>query len=92
MVADGARDADAAGFGQCLQARCNVDAVAVDVAAVGDDVAEIDPYPEGDALLLGRLGVAVDHRPLELDRAADRIDDARKSTSMPSPVVLTMRP
>jgi hypothetical protein len=30
-----------------------------------------------DAFVLGRLGVAVDHRPLDFDRAADCIDDAR---------------
>ena len=29
-------------------------------------------------LILGDTGIAVDHRPLDLDRAADRIDDARK--------------
>jgi hypothetical protein len=36
MVADGARDADAARRRQSLQPRCDVDAVAVNVVAVGE--------------------------------------------------------
>src|SRR5207253_7963218 len=78
VVADGARDADAAWLCECLQPSSDVDAVAVDVSAIDDHVAEIDPDPEGDPLVLGRLGIAVDHRPLNLDGAAHRIDDARK--------------
>jgi hypothetical protein len=78
MVADSARDADAAGLCQCLQPRRDVDAVAVDVAAIDDHVAEIDRDPEGDAFVLGRIGVAVHHRPLDLDRAPHSIDDAGK--------------
>ncbi len=78
MIAHRARDADAARLRQCLQPRGDVDTVAVNVAAVGDDVAEIDPDPKGNALVLGHLGVAVRHRPLDLDGAAHRIDDARK--------------
>ena len=78
LVAHGTRDADAAGLRQCLQPRRDVDTVAIDVAAVGDDVAEVDPDAKGDAFVFGRLGVAVDHRPLDLDRATHRIDDAGK--------------
>jgi hypothetical protein len=40
--------------------------------------AMIDPDVEYDALILGDTGISVDHRPLDLDRAADCIDDARK--------------
>src|ERR1700731_3586988 len=40
VVADRARDADAARRRQCLQPRRDVDAVAVNIAAVGDHVAE----------------------------------------------------
>jgi hypothetical protein len=72
------RDIQSAGLGQCLEPRRNVDAVAVDVVAVGDHVAEIDPDPKGNALVLGHLRAAVRHRPLDLDGAAHRIDDARK--------------
>src|SRR5215470_16525453 len=43
MVAHRARDADAARCRQPLQPRRDVDAVAINVAAVGNHVAEIDP-------------------------------------------------
>jgi hypothetical protein len=43
-----------------------------------DHVTEIDPDAKGDAFVVGCLGVAVDHRPLDLDGAPHRIDDARK--------------
>ena len=78
MIAHRARDAKAAGLRQRLQPRRNIDAVAVDVAAVGDHVAEIDPDAKGNAFVLGHLRVAVRHRPLDLGGAAHRIDDARK--------------
>jgi hypothetical protein len=44
----------------------------------GSANASSHPDAEDDALILGDTGVAVDHRPLDLDRAADRIDNARK--------------
>ena len=78
LIAHCTRDAEAAGLGQRFQSCSDVDAVAVDVAAIGNDVAEVDPDAEGDAFVLGCLGVAVDHRPLDLDRTPDRIHDARK--------------
>ena len=78
VIADRARDADAAGLRQCLQPRCDVDAVTVDVAAIGDEVAEIDPDPKGDAFVFRHLGIALEHRPLDLDGATHRIDDARE--------------
>ena len=48
----------------------NIDAVAVDVSPVLDDVAEIDPHAEFDALFGRNRGVSRRHRPLHLDRAA----------------------
>src|SRR5262249_29401869 len=78
VIADRARYANATGLGQYLKPRRDVDAVAVNVITVCDHVAEADPNPGGDAFLLGLLGVAVDHRPLDLDRATHRIDDAGK--------------
>ena len=71
-------DADAARLGQRLQPRGDIDAVAVDVVAIGDHVAEVDADAEGDALVLGDVGIAVGHRPLYLDRAAHRIHHAGK--------------
>ena len=78
LVAHDPRDADAARFRQCLQPRCDVDAVAVDVVAIDNHITKIDPDANGYALVLGHLGIAVDHRPLDLGSAADRIDDARE--------------
>jgi hypothetical protein len=59
-----------------LQTRSHVDAVAEDVVLFSDYVAEIDPYTESDALVLGRFGIAICHRALHLDRATHRIDHA----------------
>ena len=77
-LVDRARDADTARFRQPLQPCRDIDAVAIDVVAVDDHVAEIDTDAENDALVLGDTGIAVDHRPLDLARAPDCIDDARK--------------
>ena len=61
-----------------FQARRDIDAVAEDVVVLDDDVAEIDPDPEPDPAVLGHTGLAIDHRPLQLGGAADRVDDARE--------------
>jgi hypothetical protein len=91
MVVHRPRHADPAGLGQGFEAGGDVDAVAVDVVVVADDVAEIDADAEFDAPLGRHIGVALGHSLLHLDGAAHRIDDAG-ATSIPSPVVLTTRP
>src|SRR5947199_299167 len=53
-------------------------AVAKDVAALGDDVAEIDADAKPDSSLVGRLGLAVDHPALHLSGATHCVDNARK--------------
>jgi hypothetical protein len=68
----------AAGIRQGFQVRCDIDAVAKDVAVLDDDVAEIDPDPEPDPAVLGPAGFAIDHRPLYFGGAAHRVDDARE--------------
>ena len=73
-LVDDRGDADAARLGQRLQARGDVDAVAVDVVAVDDDVAEVDADPQRDAgrrSAASRLDGALDG-----ERALDRVDDA----------------
>ncbi len=93
MVAYRARDADAAGFGQCLQPCRDIDAVAVNVVAVGDDVAEIDPDAERDALVFGRLSALRSTIARWISTAQRTASTTlENSTSIPSPVVLTMRP
>ena len=78
LLVDVRRDADAAGIGQFLKARRDVDAVAVDVVALDDHVAQVDADAERDAPILGYLGVALGHAALDGDRAIDRVDDARE--------------
>ena len=61
-----------------LQTGSDVDAVAEDVVALDDDVADVDADAEGNAPILGYPGGAVSHRRLHLDRAAHGIDHARE--------------
>ena len=76
MVADRARDADAARRRQPLQPRRDVDAVAINIAAIGDHVAEIDADAKSQAALLGEVQIAVGHRALDFAGTAHRVDDA----------------
>jgi hypothetical protein len=64
------------GFAERFQACRDVDAVAKDIVAVDDDVADVDPHPEHDLPFRSDARVAPDHAALDLDGAADRIHDA----------------
>src|SRR5262249_38518085 len=61
-----------------LQTGSDVDAVAEDVVALDDDVAEVDADAEGNASIFWNVGGLRVHYRLHLDRAAHRIDYARK--------------
>src|SRR5438874_9127124 len=63
-------------FGHGFEPCGDVDAVAVDVVAVDDHIAEIDPDPEFDALGRRDARAPFAHRFLHLGRAAHRVDDA----------------
>src|SRR5918994_2115877 len=76
MIAHRAREANPAWLGQRLQSRGDIDAVAVDVVAVDDHVADIDPDAKFDAAVYWFGGIALSHRALHLDCTAHRIDDA----------------
>ena len=78
MIADRGGDRDAAGLGDGLEPRRDVDAVTEDVVALDDDVAEIDADAELDASVLRHVLIALDHRPLDLGGTGDRVHDARK--------------
>src|SRR6516162_7007558 len=65
-------DADPTRLGKRFEACGDIDAVAVDVAAIPDDVAEVDPHAEFDPPRLRNLSVALGHPLLHLDRAAHR--------------------
>ena len=71
-----AGDEDPARLGQCLEPRGDVDAVAEDVVALDDDVAEIDADAKFDAPVRGEPAVPLGHRLLHRDGAAHGIDDA----------------
>ena len=66
------------GCGDALEPRRHVDAVAEDVVALDDDVAEIDADAEFDAAVLRHVGVALAHPALDFGGAGDRVHDARE--------------
>nr|WP_235983676.1 hypothetical protein [Bradyrhizobium australiense] len=72
------RDADAAGLGDPLKSRRDVDAVAKEVAAFDHDVPKIDPDAKLNSFLLRHVCIAFDHALLDLDRATHCIHDAWK--------------
>jgi hypothetical protein len=61
-----------------LQSGRNVHPIAIEVSAIDDHVAEIDPNAELNSFLRRNFGIALPHALLDLDRAADCIHDARK--------------
>jgi hypothetical protein len=68
-----------AGLGDPLQPRRDIDAVAHQVAvALFDHVAEMNAYAEIDAAVARQTRIALDHRILHFDRAAQSIDHAAK--------------
>ena len=78
MIAHGARYADPAGFGESLQSGSNIHPVAVDVAVLDDDVAEIDAHTEYDPLFLANAVIAIRHPALDRDGTGDSLNDARE--------------
>ena len=83
LVVHDAAHTDTARLGERFQTRRYIDAVAIDVVVVEDDVAEIDPDAELDALILRHPSVALGHRLLHLDRAAHRVDDTGELDQQP---------
>ena len=76
LVAHHAADADTTRLRQGFEASGHVDAVAEDVVAIDDDVAEIDANAELDARIGRHVGVAFGHLALHVDGAAHGVDDA----------------
>jgi hypothetical protein len=76
MVVHRPRHADPAGLGQGFEAGGDVDAVAVDVVVVADNVANIYADAKFDALIRRHLDIAFDHSALDIDGAANGVDDA----------------
>ena len=78
LVVDVARDADTARLGQLLHAIGDVHAIAEEVAALHDDVADIDADAELEPLVLGHRLVAPGDLLLDLDRAQAGFHGARE--------------
>jgi len=76
MVAHRARDANAADRAGCLKPGRDVDAIAMNIGALGKHVADIDPDPKADALARRKIAVELRHPPLHLDRALHGRSDA----------------
>ena len=76
----------------CLQPRGYVDAVAVDVRSLADDVAEIDADAQNDAPILAQEHVGLGHVLLQLERRLAAFTALANSISTPSPMTLTIRP
>ena len=83
LIAYGAADIDAAGFGQTLQTRGDRDTIAIDDVTIGDNVAEIDPDAKLYPAIEGHCRGVCRHFALDLDSALDGIDDAAKLDEKP---------
>ena len=82
-LVDDRGDADPAGLGERLQARRDVDAIAIDVVVFNDDIAEIDADSEHDGRLaracIRQRGAGALHRKravYSIDHAAELDDGA----------------
>src|SRR5262249_22006504 len=73
-----AGDADATRLRESLQTCRHVHTVAIDVAGLDHDVADIDAEAKLDPLLRWDTGTALSHAALDLDSAAQGIDHARE--------------
>ena len=71
-----AGDANTAWLRHRLQTRGDVDAVAIDVVALDDDVAEIDADAKPDLPRFGGALIAIGHPALDHGSTLDGIDDA----------------
>jgi hypothetical protein len=78
VLVDGIGDEHAAYLGESFDPRGDVDAVAIEIVAFDDHVAEIDPNAQFDAAIRLNADVSLRHRLLHRDRTAHRIDDAGK--------------
>jgi hypothetical protein len=76
LVAHDPADANPARLRQGFKPRRDIDAIAENVPAVNDDVAEVDADAKLDPSPGGHRGVAHGHLALYVNRAAHRVDDA----------------
>ena len=78
VLVHGVRDANSARLRQCLEPGGDVDSVTENIVAVDDHVPEIDADPQLEPALRQDRIVDRTRGALHLDRAVQRVDDARK--------------
>ena len=71
VIVGGAGDHNAAGIANAFKPRRDIDAVAQNVVALDQDVAEVHADAIEDALVLSSIGIALGHHFLDRDRAFD---------------------
>ena len=76
LIVDGLRDANSSRLGQLFEANRNVHAGAVKIVVFGDHVPEVDADAELHLSVLGDRSVALRNLVLDLDGAANGLDDA----------------
>ena len=92
LVVDTARHIDRTRLGQAFQPRSDIDAVAVKVAALDDDVAEIDPMRSTIWRAFGKAAFASAMRRCSSMAAVTALTALANSMSTPSPMTFAMRP
>ena len=74
LLVNAARDVNLARLGNALEARSNIDAIAVNVGCFDDDVAKIDANPILDPMMPGQRCVASNHVLLNDDATSHGFD------------------
>jgi hypothetical protein len=80
---DRTRDYNAASSSLRFETGGDVDAISVQIAAIDDQVAQVEAYTEHKRGIAGLAGVGLGHGLLELDGGAERIDCAGELDSGP---------
>ena len=78
LIAHDTTDTDAPWLRQGFETRRDVDAVAVDVFVIDDDIAHVQTNPKPNTPLWRNLDIALGHLPLDIDRTAHGVDDTGK--------------
>jgi hypothetical protein len=71
-----ARNEDAAWRRLPFETSRNVNAIAIEIITVNDNVSDVNADPKRDTLVVASIEICCGHRPLELDSRVERIDDA----------------
>src|SRR5262245_8244384 len=72
------RDHDAPRIGECFQPGCHINAIAINVVTINDDIADIDADTKLDAFLTRDIDVTLNHAPLDVDGTSHCVHDTSK--------------